>query len=84
MGHAPTGGLVQRRAREVLRIDPNLTQEEQITLLRTEIVRTGLSTVAYAKLVLLRDPRIVRRWLNGTSPIPLQVLRFLLTMRDTR
>jgi hypothetical protein len=53
--------------------DP-LTRAEQIALLRQAIQSSGLSASAYARDVLTRDPRTVRRWLAGDSPIPRAVL----------
>ena len=41
------------------------------------IAASGLSAVKYAREVLLRDPRTIRRWLAGDSPIPREVLAFL-------
>jgi hypothetical protein len=46
-------------------------------LLRRAIERSGLSARAFAREVLLRDERTVRRWLAGDSPIPEAVLAFL-------
>jgi hypothetical protein len=46
-------------------------------LLRSAIERSGLSARAFAKDILLRDERTVRRWLAGDSPIPQPVLEFL-------
>lgn len=45
--------------------------------LRAAIERSGLSARAFARDVLLRDERTVRRWLAGDSPIPEPVLAFL-------
>jgi hypothetical protein len=46
-------------------------------LLRKAIERSGLSARAFARDVLLRDERTVRRWLAGDSPIPEPVINFL-------
>lgn len=46
-------------------------------LLRAAIAASGLTTSGYARNVLIRDPRTVRRWLAGTSPIPAAVLAHL-------
>lgn len=46
---------------------PDLTG---IELLRRAIDRSGLSARAFARDVLWRDERTVRRWLSGDSPIP--------------
>ena len=48
-----------------------------IAQLRAAIDRSGLSASAYARSVLIRDPRTVRRWLSGTSPIPDAVREYL-------
>ena len=41
-----------------------------IQLLEQAIERSGLSARAFAKDILWRDERTVRRWLSGESPIP--------------
>jgi hypothetical protein len=41
-----------------------------LALLRTAIARSGLSARAFARDVLWRDERTVRRWLSGESPVP--------------
>lgn len=41
-----------------------------VDLLRLAIERSGLSARAFARDVLWRDERTVRRWLSGESPIP--------------
>lgn len=38
--------------------------------LRAVIEASGLSQSAYARWVLVRDPRTIRRWLAGDAPIP--------------
>lgn len=48
-----------------------------IELLRQDIQRSGLSVTAYARLVMIRDPRTVFRWLGGDNPIPAAVLEYL-------
>ena len=50
---------------------------DQTTLLRSAIEASGLSARRYAVEVLLRDERTVRRWLDGSSPIPDPVMQFL-------
>lgn len=55
----------------------NLTRAEQGTMLREAIRRSGLSARQYAKQILVRDERTIRRWLSGESPIPDAVVRFL-------
>lgn len=47
-----------------------------LELLRAAIDHSGLSNSAYARQVLVRDPRQLRRWLAG-QPIPEAVGRFL-------
>lgn len=49
------------------------------SLLRRAIKRSGLSRAAFAKTVLLRSPRTLRRWLKGTHAMPAAVLTFLQT-----
>jgi hypothetical protein len=46
------------------------TRTERIELLRTAIEASGLSASRFAREVLLREDRTVRRWLSGESPIP--------------
>ena len=46
-------------------------------MLRAAIERSGLSTTRYASRVLLRNPRTLRRWVAGDSPIPAEVIGFL-------
>jgi hypothetical protein len=41
-----------------------------LTKLRKAIRASGLSRSAFARTVLVRDPRTLRRWLAGTNPIP--------------
>lgn len=48
-----------------------------VARLRAAIVASGLSASAYARQVLIRAPRTVRRWLAGDSPIPQAVREFL-------
>ncbi|HXG69470.1 MAG TPA: hypothetical protein VNJ04_02535 [Gemmatimonadaceae bacterium] len=54
-----------------------------VELLRDAIQRSGLSARAFARGVLLRDERTVRRWLAGDSPIPAAVIAFLRDPRVT-
>ena len=53
------------------------TRAEQIATLREAIRRAGLSNSAFAREVLLRDPRTLRLWLSGKQSIPAVVLRLL-------
>ncbi|HWP38967.1 MAG TPA: hypothetical protein VNL18_15580 [Gemmatimonadales bacterium] len=55
----------------------------EILMLREAIRKSGLSARRFARDVLLRDERTVRRWLAGDSPIPRAVIRFL-TAREPR
>jgi hypothetical protein len=48
-----------------------------VELLRERIAASGLSARKFARDVLLRDERTVRRWLAGESPIPEPVIAFL-------
>ena len=50
------------------------TRSSEIALLRLVIQRSGLSITEYAKTVLVRDPRTLRRWLSGERQIPQAVL----------
>lgn len=47
-------------------------------LLKARIVQSGLTTSAFAIECVLRDPRTVRRWITGESPIPQVVVDWLL------
>lgn len=53
------------------------TRTEQIEALRRAIAASGLSMSDYARTVLIREPRTVRRWITGDSPIPQAVLDYL-------
>ena len=46
-------------------------------VLRFHIAASGMSARQFARRILLRDERTVRRWLAGTSPIPAPVVEFL-------
>ena len=50
---------------------------DPVTQLRSAIERSGLSARAYAEQVMVRDERTIRRWVNGQSPIPEAVKRWL-------
>lgn len=52
-------------------------------LLRKRIEASGLSARRFAREVLLRDERTVRRWLAGDSPIPEPVMAFLREEKGT-
>lgn len=53
------------------------TQALALARLRAAITASGLSATLYARQVLIRDSRTVRRWLAGDSPIPQSVIQFL-------
>ena len=69
---------------------PEHSQPHALAALRAHITRSSLSTTEYARYVVVRDPRQVRRWLAGTMPIPEAVAHWLaraplgLTARATR
>ena len=46
-------------------------------LLAAAIARRGMSASRFAREVLTRDPRTVRRWQLGVSPISAPVLKWL-------
>lgn len=48
-----------------------------LSLLQRAIAASGLSASRYAREVLVREDRTIRRWLAGKSPIPEQVIRWL-------
>lgn len=50
---------------------------EDMRRLRAAIEASGLSATQYARQILIRNPRTVRRWLAGDSPIPEAVRDFL-------
>lgn len=55
-------------------------EEQRLSLvaLRDALQSSGLSTEDYAKHILLREGRTVRRWLADESPIPHVVCQWLL------
>lgn len=55
-----------------------------IETLKRAILDSGLSSSAYAREVLVRDPRSLRRWLAGHSPIPKAVLEYLGCVETTQ
>lgn len=57
-------------------MDPR-TRTEEIALLERRIKESGLETGPFARDVLIREPRTVRRWLDSSSPIPKRVLEWL-------
>lgn len=48
-----------------------------VALLHEAIRRSGVSVAAFARDVMLRSPSTVRRWLQGTSPMPREVRAYL-------
>lgn len=56
--------------------------DEAIRQLRAAISRSGLSARAYARKVLIRNERTVRRWLAGDAPIPTAVRDFLAARQN--
>ena len=64
--------------------DAPATRSEAMALLRAAIDRAGLSASEYARAVLIRDPRTLRRWLSGESPIPQSVLDHLTRQAGDR
>jgi len=67
-----TGEVLAERGKE-------LTDALRQRLLRAGVaqVRVRMTTSAYARDVMIRDPRTVRRWLAGDSPIPQSVADLL-------
>ncbi|MEK9505554.1 hypothetical protein [Gaopeijia maritima] len=69
---------------EVLRDlwQPGLEREQRdalyAALLRARIEKSGLSARRFAREVLLREDRTVRRWIARDSPVPLIVGDWLL------
>ncbi len=53
------------------------TRAEGVALLTRRIEESGLSASRFARDVLIRDPRTVRRWFSGDGPIPRRVLEWL-------
>lgn len=53
------------------------THDNAVAQLRAAILKSGLSATAYAKHILIRNPRTLRRWLRGDAPIPEAVREFL-------
>ena len=53
------------------------TAYEWRTLLAERIKESGLRTAPFARDVLIREPRTVRRWLSADSPIPNRVKEWL-------
>lgn len=51
--------------------------------LRNHIRGTGLSQVEFAHVVAGVDPRTVRRWVAGTTPIPVTLSRWMARAQFT-
>lgn len=47
-------------------------------LLVADIAASGLSARQYAERIVRRNERTVRRWVSGRSPIPAEVLAYLV------
>ncbi len=54
------------------------TQGERVELLHRRIRESGLRMDDFARYVLTRDVRSVRRWRKGERPIPQCVMDFLI------
>jgi len=57
---------------------PPQTREEWGKLLERRIEESGLSARRFAKEVMRRDERTIRRWIALDSPIPGEVQEFLV------
>ncbi len=55
----------------------NDSEADHRDLLARVIASSGLSVRQWAKQVVLREERTVRRWIAGDSPIPQVVVEFL-------
>ena len=53
------------------------TRAAEIARLRAAISTSGLSVNQYARTVLVRSPRTIRRWLAGDRGMPEAVLDYL-------
>lgn len=51
--------------------------DDAIARLRELIDESGLSASEFARSVLIREPRTIRRWLAGDSPIPDVVIEWM-------
>ena len=76
-GHAPLV-LPQRAGRATPLQRLSVPPVSEAALLRDAIKASGLSARRFAREVLLRDERTVRRWLAGDSPIPEPVVAYLM------
>jgi hypothetical protein len=54
------------------------TVDGEVALLKRRITESELTSTDFARFVLTRDPRTVRRWLAGDNPIPERVMDFLV------
>lgn len=54
-----------------------LDQATALRLLREALTNSELTASDYARTVLIRGPRTMRRWLRGESPIPEAVRDYL-------
>lgn len=53
------------------------TEAEVVGLLRRRIAESELSTSRFAVEVMIRQPRTIRRWVSGESPVPKVVVEWL-------
>ena len=60
------------------------TRAAEIARLREAIRASGLSITEYARRVLVRSPRTLRRWLAGDLQIPRAVLDLCEQMEQSR
>lgn len=61
---------------------PVLPMSDRAQLLAA-IRASGMTAATYARSVLIREPRTVRRWLAGQAPIPQAVREFLARTATT-
>lgn len=54
-----------------------MRNNEAVARLREYVTESGLTAEAFARDVLLREPRTVRRWISGENPIPQLVVQWL-------
>lgn len=54
-----------------------------LELLHAVIKKSGLSARGFAKLVIARDERQVRRWLGGTT-LPAELRTWMMHLREIR
>lgn len=59
-------------------------REKGAEVVRAAIKASGLSATEWAKTVALREPRTVRRWVSGESPVPEVVIDWLREQKKPR